>query len=142
MAALTTAAKIRSVEQSFLNETDFPDATLEGWAENHGDPVILARLSAASLSINVSSPGDLISHVSALLASAHGLESYISQYTGSVAEAATTRRERAYELLDQIVAGKLDIGLTAGTGGQAVTHDTDDDILGSTPTVIGDEQDW
>ena len=142
MAAYCADSDIRSVAQVFSDETEFPEATIEAWAEDYGDKVIDARLLSAGFTVPFSSPDEVIVLCSALLAAAHGLRSYIGQFTGREVEMAVSLETRAMQLLDDVAKGRLDIGETRASTGEAVLYDDDPEERHEDAAIVDNEESW
>lgn len=142
MAAYCEDADIRSVAQVFSNATEFPEATLEAWAEDYGDKIIDARLLSAGFTTPFTSADEVIILCSALLAAAHGLRSYIGQFTGREVEMAVSMETRAMALLDDVASGKLDIGETRSASGAPVVMDSDPETFPDTAAIVNNEESW
>jgi hypothetical protein len=141
--AYGTAALIRSVEEAFSSATDYLDATLVAWCTNFADPEIDARLKSGGFTTPVPATVPvLITTISAMLGAAHGLDSFIGQFTGSEVERAKALRERARELIQQIVSGELDVGLTQSDSGAPIQYDDDPETYPETAGVVGGEENW
>ena len=137
-----TAALIRSIEEAFNDSTEFPDATLTGWADNFGDEIIDARLNAAGFSMPPDTTTNLLKVISSMLAAAHGLDSFMGQRTFDAVPRAKALREQAMDLLDKIANGTLDAGLTQSSSGEPIVVDSDPETFPDTAAVVGDEEDW
>ena len=142
MAAYCDHNDIRSVSQVFSSTTEYPQATLEAWAEDYGDKVIDARLKSAGFTTPFSSADEVIILCSALLAAAHGLRGYVGQFTGREVEMAVSLEERAMALLDDVASGKLDIGETRSTSGAPVVMDSDPETFPDTAAIVDNEESW
>jgi hypothetical protein len=141
--AYTTHTLIRSLEEAFSDTTDFPNATLEGWATNFGDPEIDGRLEAAGFTTPVAAPQPaLIKAISTMLAAAHGLDSFVGQFTGREVERAAKLRERARKYLDEIADGSTDVGLTRSDESRPIDVDDDPETFGAREAVVGNEESW
>lgn len=142
--AYCTHTLIRSVEEAFTNTTDFPQATIEAWATNFADPEIDAILEAAGFSTPIASGSEpaLIKAISAMLSAAHGLDSYVGQFTGREVERAKALRERARKLLGEIADGTLDVGLARAAAGRPIDYDSDPDTFPDTAAIVNNEESW
>lgn len=143
--AYASADQIKSVEQAFSGDTTtFTDQVLEGWATVVADPEIDARLFAAGYTTPiVGTPAAIICTISAMLAAAHGLDSFLGQFTAGEVERAKGLRERARGLLDEIADGKLKVsGLSAVSTGAAVIMDSDPETFPDTAAVVGEDWQW
>jgi hypothetical protein len=143
--AYSSADQIKSVEQAFATDTaTFTAQILESWATVVADPEIDARLLSAGYTTPiVGTPAAIICTISAMLAAAHGLDSYIGQFTSSEVERAKSLRERARGLLDEIADGKLKVaGMTLVSTGAAVIMDSDPETMPDTAAVVGEDWQW
>ena len=141
--AYGTAALIRSVEEAFSSATDYLDATLLAWCTNFADPEIDALLKSGGFTTPIA--GDtpsLVAAISSMLGAAHGLDSFIGQFTGAEVERAKALRERARALIEQIISGGLDIGLTRSDSGAPIQYDDDPETYPETAGVVGSEENW
>lgn len=141
--AYGTAALVRSVENAFSETSEYSDAVVLAWCTEFANPEIDARLASAGFTTPVPATVPvLITTISAMLGAAHGLDSFVGQFTGSEVERAKSLRERARELLNQIASGELDVGLTQSDSGAPIQYDSDPETYPSTAAVVGSEENW
>lgn len=137
--AYATPALIRSLEQAFSDTGDYPDLLLAGWSTDVAEPEINARLLAAGYAapITTAIPA-LIALIAAQLSAAHGLDSYLGQFTGNPVARAQTLREEARGLLDKIADGTLEIaGKVPSAEGRAIIMDPDPETMHDKAAVVG-----
>lgn len=139
-----TAAVIRSIEQVFADATDYPDATLLLWSTNIANPEIDARLLAAGFTTPISGTTPaLIILIASQLCAAHGLDSYVGQFTANPVERANKLREEARALLDKIADGTFKISTLASVStGAAVIMDSDPETMHEHAAVVGEDWQW
>jgi hypothetical protein len=139
-----TAAVIRSIEQAFVDSTDYPDATLLLWSTDIANPEIDARLLAVGFTVPITGTVPaLITLIASQLCAAHGLDSYIGQFTANPAERAAKLREEARSLLEKVADGTFKIStlLPIAEGG-AVIVDSDPETMHDMAAVVGEDWQW
>lgn len=143
MAAYCTAAQVRGIHEMFASSTDFPDATLTGWAETYGDPIIDDYLRSNGFSVPFTSAPASVAIASAHFAAAFGMRKYGKTLYDGDGGLASTLEKHAWAILAKIASGALDTNTSRDNESYAIAYERDPETHHDKAIYISpNEEDW
>lgn len=140
---------IRSQAAEFFTDTedDWPDATLEGYATNNADPIIVGMLSSDGMDVSVvvTTDGLLISLASAKIAAGEAMKGGIAKRAVESDDEDMPNRlvAEGKQIITDIMNGDATVeGLSPSSGQSAFQVDSDPEDMGEDAMFVGPPENW